>query len=348
MDIYSFLNSSDIAEHCRNIKHQFNVMETAFIINRSKKKAIKEKHAAYLEIINTMPDMEITERFNCQHYSSLHDFLKKYIDVENNALKIFQSDEGNVVYKFTHYYEPIKLGGIMFKESEADTPYSTLESVLAKMKIAKDEDDEINTTRFKVVKQWMDSEKRIIVYFTPNFEPVNCDAVDYLYQSKCEYEYNIFSTFDGFWIEIPTPFKKGDIVIGDEPICSLGKVFVLEHICYWEQPAETVYRWRNNSDSSDMLAYGYWLDEDGGVCYECMHAYQNLEYYRGELVGMEHIYKAVSSHMRGEIGYELLLDSYYKMRTEKQFEGGIYMGPRYPNESIHLEWLAINDSRKDG
>jgi hypothetical protein len=27
MDIYNFINSKDIAEHCRNINHQFNALE---------------------------------------------------------------------------------------------------------------------------------------------------------------------------------------------------------------------------------------------------------------------------------------------------------------------------------
>ncbi len=32
MDIYSYLNSKDVAEHCRKNNHSFNALESVFII----------------------------------------------------------------------------------------------------------------------------------------------------------------------------------------------------------------------------------------------------------------------------------------------------------------------------
>ena len=59
MDIYSYLNSPDVAEHCRKLNYQFNALETAFIINDCRRISIEEKHRLYREIMDTMPDMEI-------------------------------------------------------------------------------------------------------------------------------------------------------------------------------------------------------------------------------------------------------------------------------------------------
>ena len=43
MDIYSYLNSKDIAAYCRKINHQFNAIGTAFIINACRHISLEEK-----------------------------------------------------------------------------------------------------------------------------------------------------------------------------------------------------------------------------------------------------------------------------------------------------------------
>ena len=43
MDIYSFINSRDVAEHCRKINHQFSATEAAFIVYRSEKRNLREQ-----------------------------------------------------------------------------------------------------------------------------------------------------------------------------------------------------------------------------------------------------------------------------------------------------------------
>lgn len=72
MDIYSMINSRDIAEHCRKINHQFNALETAFIVYWPKFLALREKHKAYRHIIETMPDVDVTTRsFRWVHINTL-------------------------------------------------------------------------------------------------------------------------------------------------------------------------------------------------------------------------------------------------------------------------------------
>ena len=56
-------------------------------------------------------------------------------------------------------------------------------------------------------------------------------------------------------------------------------------------------------------------------------AYQDLEYYRGELNGYKRILTAVSNHTKGEISTDLLLNAYRyilddeKLNTSKEFLG---------------------------
>ena len=44
MDIYSYLNSPDVAEHCRKLNHPFIALESAFIINDCLHISVQEKH----------------------------------------------------------------------------------------------------------------------------------------------------------------------------------------------------------------------------------------------------------------------------------------------------------------
>ena len=78
MDIYEFIESRDIREHCRKIQYKFTARESAFLIWQSDK-TIQQKHAAYREIIETMPDEKLNERICTAEFEHLHEFLSKYI-----------------------------------------------------------------------------------------------------------------------------------------------------------------------------------------------------------------------------------------------------------------------------
>ena len=228
MDIYSFINSRDVEEHCRSLKHEFSAIETAFIVYQSKKRNLREKHDAYREIIASMPDTEVQKRFNCPYHNSLHSVLRERL--------------------------------------------------------------------------------------------------------HCEHEYSGFEFFDGLWIEVPTPFAIGDIVVNSDYTESdesgfCNGPFVLISICYWNANKKHLQNLEKRADITDMTASGLFLDEGGRIYSECMHAYQDLEYYRGELNGYKRILTAVSNHTKGEISTDLLLNAYRyilddeKLNTSKEFLG---------------------------
>ena len=77
-----------------------------------------------------------------------------------------------------------------------------------------------------------------------------------------------YGVFDGLWFDFPTPFKTGDIVWDPNHSYGFcGGPFVLTDICLEgiEDERRKGYI-RNNADSSDMLAYGYFIDSDAGIC----------------------------------------------------------------------------------
>ena len=336
MDIYNFINSKDIAAHCRNINHQFNAMEAAFIVYFNHSITLQEKHNAYHEIIETMPDMEITKRMNCPYYKSLHGFLKEFMAIENKLLNDFKEDTDKAVYQYGVYYPNGIHGGL----NEEQTIFSALTAALAAIKAQNDKFDENEDNpddkiqECKITKRWLDTEKYIEVITTPDGEPLRCDA-NYLNDK----DFYICNSFEGMWIEIPTPFKKGDILIWTPPpsVASHGyyrNPFVLTGICCWDISEKR----RRTADASDMIAWGHLIDEDGNVFNECMHNYQDLEYYRGELYGVQRILTALSNYEKDEIGIVLLMRAYEIIRNEHHFKNSGNM-MWYTDEGMRLAGL---------
>ena len=62
------------------------------------KKSFAQKIEAYEAIINNMADMPISGDFFLEHYPSLHDYLRKYIDIQNTLVDMFCKKSEDVVY----------------------------------------------------------------------------------------------------------------------------------------------------------------------------------------------------------------------------------------------------------
>jgi hypothetical protein len=331
-------------------------MESAFIVYMARGYTLKEKQEVYREIIRTMPDMEIAKRSNCPYYSSLHEFLQQYMEVENKLLEIFRRDSDKAVYRYEIYCEEQK-----FRPMEEHTIFSTIASATAEMNESRKWFEHSEPTTyyegalqgFGVAKRWLDTDESIGVMLSTENEVLRVYNNDSGELTKKESV--IFDSLDGFWAEIPTPFKKGDFLISSDPWTmrplplgiSNSEPFVLNRICYWDLCDKDLKYHRESADSSDMTAYGYWVDSNGDIYYECTHNYHDLRYFHGELDDNRRILKAISSHAKGELGYEVLLNAHFKLKAERHFKEAvrenIYMGTRYPSDYVSLEWLMKKD-----
>ena len=79
MNILNFINSKDIREHLKAINYEFNSLEAAWLIYHSRNATIEEKHAAWRELINTMPDCKIEERMNANSHDMCDEYTKDSI-----------------------------------------------------------------------------------------------------------------------------------------------------------------------------------------------------------------------------------------------------------------------------
>lgn len=318
MDIYSYLNSPDVAEHCRKLNHSFNALESAFIVNDCRSVNIEEKHRLYSEIMNTMPDVTIRKHlYDEDNDPSFYNHLRKEIEREKSLLFRFIYGENNAVYTF-RFYDPE--GEDSIRDDEIYSSYNNAMAA-AKKHQKKSERRYIYLITMKILNQ----EDRLICI-------LNNDLDICFIQTASE------PLLNQFWVYIPTPFQKGDLLCGvggsfAYPVLESSRVMVLTDLAYWRrkrdsEPNEYI---KTGADSSDMTAYGYWLDGRGYIYDECIHAYHNLQYYRGEIHPRKcirysgytkdlRLLKAISAYMKGKINVNMLLIANDAIRTERQWK----------------------------
>ena len=59
MNIYRFINSKDIRAHLQSLRYDFTPPEAAFLVWQCATATLSEKHIAWRELIQTMPDCAI-------------------------------------------------------------------------------------------------------------------------------------------------------------------------------------------------------------------------------------------------------------------------------------------------
>ena len=93
MNIYKYINSKDVRKYLEKIDYQFNTLEAAYLIYFCRSLTLKERHKAWQEVIDTMPDMAPKDHFD--HFGweyfedSIHSCLKQHIINEQKILEEF-------------------------------------------------------------------------------------------------------------------------------------------------------------------------------------------------------------------------------------------------------------------
>ena len=91
------IESKAIREYLDEIGYIPSVFEVAYIVYNCKKLTLKEKHRFWNEIIETTPDETLEKEFKIGKLT-LHEFLSKYMEIQNKLCEQFLKKEENVVY----------------------------------------------------------------------------------------------------------------------------------------------------------------------------------------------------------------------------------------------------------
>ena len=297
LDDYDLINSKAIGDYCRQIGYKFNTEELAVLVHRNKKMDIFEKIAKYQDLIDNYPDMEVIERINCKHYDSVKELIKKEIERNKRTYEDLLKKDKNSVYTWYEYNKRTGNNG---------TSYETINHL-------KNNFAEIYKSIEKDIKEYDETNSFTVVNKKPKIIKIYYEEDGYIEDS--------FLDIDNIYVYMPTPFKKGDILISsDRPsmknIGDNGNIFVLEYLSTWRENIKEFLA-KGNHDSSDMIGYGYYLYEnEAKVVLDDKWDYDSFEYYEGEIEGNNRILKAISSYLKGKIGIELLIHAYDLFKIE--------------------------------
>lgn len=334
-DIYSFINSKDIGDYCRKINHKFTALESAYLIWRSNRRSLKERHLAWKELIKTTPDTEIPNT----EYKSLHEFLNSYMNMEDCCLKEFFADDNSAVYSPRIYTDE----GTAILRSDGKV-FSSIKNCFDHVIHTKKLNSHLNIDNFSILKTTLnrpDAATRLNF----NFELEPLRIIHPISKS------NLFTTFCSMCPIVPIPFEKGDVVklcdresrkISPE-IQKHPTIFVIDTIGYWEiNDCETGI---NNSKDYNAILYSRSDWDDNTIAYtqipdirgagNSVEAlgytpnYLDLEYYRGEFIEWERILKGVSNYLKGNINLSFLLNTHAVMNAETNFKNMIIPNGAY-------------------
>lgn len=317
MDTFQFINSKDIREHLKSIHYAFTSLETAWLIRQCRNISWDEKNEAWRELIRTMPDQKIEERRWTREWPSLFGYLEKVMSYEKRLYDVFCNKTENAVYTCSVYLKNRI-------EEYHDYIFSAFEKCQDFLNQIYDSEKVI---KFKVHKRFADNEfQYVAAEFNHRWELNSIWQNGKAAEDICAE----MDDFQGMWFSFPTPFEKGDIVVNSDPYdVGFGSgPFVLNEI----PPNDEAFikHHQKDADNSDMIAAGYFQEDDGSIYYECSHSYMDLEYYRGELKGKRRILKALSSFQKGRIDIGLYSKAYYAILLDEFAKSSI---PQYYTDS---------------
>ncbi|MBO5174838.1 MAG: hypothetical protein J6B84_06825 [Eubacterium sp.] len=299
MDVYSLINSKDIAEYLREIHYEFNSLETAWLIWKNDYLTFDEKKKKWHEVIETMPDCEVSEREGWHTgWESLHQMLQEYMDLVDEIREDFEKDPepGKYVYQ-NSYYDEIE-------------QYNRAREVFPDFRsCAEDAKEDVFYVDLPVVTYWLerqavqDVEDRVILTYRKDGAFMN---VFEKYKGTTKENDLLCNSFEGIWLDIPTPFKKGDIVWNPRNPDPEERIVVVDGVSNWGD-TELLQK---SGDSSDMYVYGYLPMADGSVFYHPLmrNNYMDMEYYHGTFQEHEKILKGLSAYLKGKISlYQFLI-----------------------------------------
>jgi hypothetical protein len=290
MKITDFVNSKDIREYLEEINYKPTAPEAAWLVWQSKNHTVKEKHDFWRHILDTTEDCAIPSAKFAIEQPPLHEFLRRYMEIEDNLISAFYKEGEDAVYSYRMYFgdgECRQWYNVSAVFRSFDEAYSH----------SQDDGEPPYADFIEFVKTYVGKEeKTIIVRFNPQKEIVLVDEMNCFDEKDSEI---VSFGFQEMSLSFPLPFKKGEI---------LKRVRGL-----YNRPSYhyTTYVFDSVVNEHDYTVIkGYIVDENGGVHYEGVHFYMEMERVSLPLEDENKILRPISKYLSGEIDLVLLLGAY--------------------------------------
>ncbi|SEA91480.1 hypothetical protein SAMN05216349_1526 [Oribacterium sp. KHPX15] len=306
-EICKYINSKDIRQHLLNIDYKFTTTEAAWLVNQCHSATLKEKIAAWRDIINTMPDESVNSPQFDSPVDSIHNVLKDYITMKEKMLELFFEESPKTFYQYmvnstymsTNYDDASPM-------SSYDICYKYL-----KRELNNEYKDQVGDSCIR--RSEIDGLYNITAYYSYEGELMDV----YIPSDYGIFDWLLSDFFDNLWFHFPVPYKKGDILYDpfhpNRSDCP-GPV-VMEGIT----PLQFEKDGRKHTDSSDMVVWGYFQDKDSGTLYhEVTWNYMDYEYFpNDQLTGKRRIFKALSNLIKEQISLDLFTRAYHLIILEE-------------------------------
>jgi len=143
------------------------------------------------------------------------------------------------------------------------------------------------------------------------------------------------------FIDLPVPFKRGDIV---ECRDRLFVVDSLPHFSDGRGRNYEQYLTGKFTDSSDMIGWGLFVDDDGILYGDHTGRYDRYKYYNGKLKGKERLLHYVSLFIHGE-KREILLPELLTMQCRIMLEQKLENGLDFQNHGCYIADHLLAENR---
>lgn len=352
MDILRFVNSKAIREHLRSINYQFNTLEAAYLIAFSRNITYDEKHYAWKEVIETMPDMSPNmELPNCnwKYYSlSIHRFLKELMEQENALLQEYLSIKDGT-FKFQSYGYDCEHGYNKYQEhGEFGVKKTSADEMKAYVLdwLETDSDDsddffkDFGIIGYRIICKRKNSDIEYVAVYNIKGQLKAIYTIDDAIKSN-----GLFFQFNDMWLDIPTPFKKGDILY-DPWFPESSHMWTGPFV--FEKTAAEHYKQmglEGGKGYKDMSVYGYFQDEKGNYYKSTMTDYLSLEYYPiEEIRGFNRALVALSHHLKEKIDDVLFAKAYHYILTNEY--ANITKPEYFTDEGLRLAGIKTEEDIK--
>lgn len=337
MDILQFINSRDIRAYLRKTGYVFGAMEAAYVVYQSQTATLEEKLAAWQEIADSEKEpivLKPRKKANDEPYpTDLQSFLKTYIQTVRQIVDAFCTASG-AIYTFRYKEKDTAL-----HKTDWISDCKSYADFASCQKAAKKTTKLVKYTFHKIYKE--ESEEKHALLRDMAFLYQNEKQQFLLPPHSLKSFFSVLHTevFQDMWLDIPTPFRCGDIVQEIDPFCDTS-AHVLYYLTLWDRntllekgfPANSSLLQYADKNANffqrvggelAMCAHGCQFDENGNLEMDSgsrgFSNYLNLEYVNEKLSGSERLLYVLSGFFRGKLDIDDFLNFTDFIRLEKRY-----------------------------
>ena len=221
MEMTDFLNSGDIAEHWRRIGFFCTPLQSAYLVWHNRTKTLAEKHAAWREIIQSMPDCPVAQGHRKTNMGlsdtlagSLHDFLQAFVSLQEKLIGQFYRKGDHAAYRYRVLYEGDE------DWSRDSWLYDSADDCFDDISV--DEKLAPSILYVQLTKQWIGSNRAITLFARADQTILQLDA-----DGLSEAEADLLRAFEWMWFDFLSRRLSREVISSSRPsrrsdICSMA------------------------------------------------------------------------------------------------------------------------------